>query len=224
MANEIFDTVAADYDSWYETELGNLVDEVERELAERMFKPSGVRVLEVGSGTGQYTVWLARQGYEIIAVDISSEMMTRAQAKMAELRLKAEWHLGDIAEILPELGKFNGIISLTAFEFIPDPGQVLGELYNHLEPGGCLVIGMIAGGGPWGDFYKQIAGQDPESVFNHASFYTEEQIRNWQVGSIPEIGKALFFPPNVDSLEEARKMEELKSGDPGYLVAKWVKE
>jgi 2-polyprenyl-3-methyl-5-hydroxy-6-metoxy-1,4-benzoquinol methylase len=224
MAKEIFDTAAADYDSWYETELGHLVDKVERELAEKMFKPSGVRVLEVGSGTGLYTVWLARQGYEIMAVEISPEMMKRAQAKMTELGLKAEWRLADVAKILPELGKFHGIISLTAFEFIPDPEQVLHELYNHLEPGGCLMIGIIAGGGRWGDFYKQIAGQDPESVFNHAVFYTEEQIRNWQVGSKPEIGKALFFPPNVDSLDEARKMEELKTGNPGYFVAKWVKE
>jgi ubiquinone/menaquinone biosynthesis C-methylase UbiE len=224
MSNEIFDTVAADYDSWYETGLGHLVDKVERELAERMFKPSGVRVLEVGSGTGQYTVWLARQGYEITAVDISPEMMKRAQAKMAELGLKAEWRLADITKILPELGKFHGIISLTAFEFIPDPGQVLRELYDHLEPGGCLVIGVIAGGSPWGDLYKQIASQNPESVFKHAAFYTEEQIRNWQVGSRPEIGKALFFSPDADSLDEARKMEEQKSGNPGYFVAKWVKE
>lgn len=224
MANEIFDTVAADYDNWYETELGHQVDKVERELAERMFKPSGMRVLEVGSGTGQYTVQLAGKGYEITAVEISPEMMKRAQAKMAESGLKAEWCLADVAKILPKLGKFHGIISLTAFEFIPEPEQVLRELYNHLEPGGCLVIGVIAGGGYWGNFYKQIAGQDPESVFNHAVFYTEEQIRNWQVGSKLEIGKALFFPPNVDSLDEARKMEEQRRGNPGYFVAKWVKE
>jgi hypothetical protein len=86
------------------------------------------------------------------------------------------------------------------------------------------VIGVIAGGGHWGEFYKLIAGKDPESVYNHAVFYTEEQIRNWQVGSKPEIGKALFFPPNVHSLDEARRMEEQRSGNPGYFVAKWVKE
>ena len=224
MPNELFDPVAADYDSWYETELGLTVDNAERKLVERMFKPIGVRVLEVGCGTGQYTTWLARQGYEITAVDISLEMMARAQAKMLAIGLKAEWLKADITKILPKLSKFHGIFSLTAFEFIPNPEQVLQELFNHLEPGGCLMIGVIAGGSPWGDFYTSAVRENPSSVFAHAKFYSEGQINNWQIGGKLEMGKALFFPPNVVSVAKALEMESQEDGNPGFITAKWVKE
>ena len=223
MSSELFDQVAADYDSWYETPLGLTVDKAERKLAERMFKPSGIRVLEVGCGTGQYTIWLARQGYEITAVDISQEMMARAQAKMLDIGVKVDWLQADISKILPNLGKFHGIFSLTAFEFIPNPEQVLQGLFKHLEPGGCLMIGVIAGGSPWGDFYTTAAKENLDSVFAHAKFYTEEQIKSWQIGGELEIGKALFFPPIVDSVEKALEMESQEDGNPGFFTAMWVK-
>jgi 2-polyprenyl-3-methyl-5-hydroxy-6-metoxy-1,4-benzoquinol methylase len=224
MAKEIFDSIAEHYDSWYDTELGHLVDQVERKLTKSMFTPNGKRILEVGSGTGLYTIRLAQEGYEITAVEISTEMMNLAQSKMSSLGLQAEWLAADITDVLPRLGLFHGIISLTAFEFIPNPEKVLRKLFDHLEPGGCLVIGVIAGDSPWEDLYRQTARENPDSVFNFATFYTEEEIRNWPVGPQVEIGKALYFPPNIDMLAQARKMEEEKSGRPGFLVAKWVKE
>ncbi|HWQ88691.1 MAG TPA: class I SAM-dependent methyltransferase [Desulfitobacteriaceae bacterium] len=223
MSQAIFDPIATHYDSWYATELGHLVDHLERKLAKSMFQPNGKRILEVGSGTGLYTVRLAQEGYEITAVDISAEMTSLAQTKMLELGLQAEWLVADITEVLPRLGKFHGIFSLTAFEFIPDPEKVLQELYRHLEPGGCMVIGVIAGGSPWGDFYMQTARDNPDSVFNYATFYTEAEIRNWRINSHAEIGQALYFPPNIEMLGQARKMEEEKSSEAGFLVAKWVK-
>lgn len=224
MPDELFDPVAADYDSWYETELGRMVDRVERELVEKMFQPVGNIVLEVGCGTGQYTTWLTEQGFKVTAVDISEAMMARAQAKIAALGYQVEWRQGDIATILPELGRFHGIFSLTAFEFIPSLEKVLQDLYEHLEPGGCMVIGVIAGESTWSELYMKAARDKQESVFAHASFYTEEEIMGWQVGGRIELGKALYFPPNVEMMEKARELETEKAGRPGFLVAKWVKE
>ena len=150
--------------------------------------------------------------------------MARAQAKMLAIGLKAEWLQADITKILPKLGKFHGIFSLTAFEFIPNPEQVLQGLFNLLEPGGCLMIGVIAGGSSWGDFYTAAVKENLGSVFAHAKFYTEEQIDNWQIDGKLEMGKALFFPPNVVSVVKALEMEGQEDGNPGFLAAKWVKE
>ncbi|MHB1407913.1 MAG: class I SAM-dependent methyltransferase, partial [Desulfitobacteriaceae bacterium] len=139
MTEAIFDRVAADYDSWYETEPGKAADQVERLLAQTMFQPSGTRVLEVGCGTGQYTAWLVQEGYVLTAVDVSGEMMAKAQARIATVGGQVQWWQADIIEILNQLGKFHGIFSMTAFEFIPQPEQVLAKLYDCLEPGGCLL-------------------------------------------------------------------------------------
>ncbi len=224
MASDLFDRAAAGYDSWYETELGREADRAERKLIERMFQPSGPRVLEVGCGTGQYTAWLARQGFEVTAVDISGEMMAKAQAKLAELNLKANWLKADITEVMHELGRYHGILSITAFEFIPRPEQVLQQLFGLLEPGGCLVMGVIAGESAWSEQYREIGRMNPSSVFAQANFYSETEIRNWQVGGRLELAGALYFPPGVQSLQEALDLEQRRTGYPGFLAAKWVKE
>lgn len=225
MPIELFDPVAAHYDHWYETEIGLATDQVERAQAAKLFQPSGVKVLEIGCGTGQYTAWLAEQGYQVTAVDISEKMMERAQEKIAVSGYQISWLLADITQIIDQLGLFQGIFSMTAFEFIPNPNKVLAALFSHLAPGGCLTIGMIAGGSAWSDFYEQVAWNDSRFIFAHAHFYTENEIRNWQVGVKPEIGTTLYFPPQVQTAQQALDFEEQKQkrGNPGFLMAKWVK-
>ena len=219
-----FDPVADYYDNWYETEIGRVVDQVERTQAVKLFQPPGMRVLEIGCGTGQYTVWLAGKGYQVTAVDLSEKMMERAQEKIAASGYQVSWLLADITQIVDQLGLFDGIFSMIAFEFIPNPAKVLEALFSHLAPGGCLTIGMIAGGSPWSDFYELVARNDSQSVFAHAHFYTEYEIRNWRIGGKLEIGKTLYFHPQVQTAQQALAFEEQKRGNPGFLMAKWVKE
>lgn len=222
MAKALFDSVATEYDGWYLTNLGKLVDDLERELVESLFVPSGPAVLEVGCGTGQYSLELAKKGYTLTAVDISANMMAKAKEKLDANGLKASWLLGDIREVLTHLAVFQGILSVTAFEFIPEPYAVLQELYAHLEPGGILVVGMIAGESPWSLAYQEAARQDTNSVFSQARFWTKEEVKGWKLGgNPPEIREALFFPPNAGA--EAHELENKQEGQAGFMVAKWVK-
>lgn len=224
MANVIFDRVAADYDSWYKTDLGKVVDQVERALAQKMFQTSGKQVLEVGCGTGQYTPWLVKEGYEVTAVDISREMMAQAQANFPAIGDKVHWWQADITDIIDQLGKFHGIFGMTSFEFISQPEWVLSKLYACLEQGGCLLIGVIAGNSPWSEFYQENARQKPASVYAGAQFYTEKEICHWKIGGRLEIGKSLFFSPDVVTVAEALTLEERQEGRAGFIVAKWVKD
>jgi len=225
MEEALFDHVAAHYDSWYETKIGSVSDQVERHLAQSMFKAPGPQVLEIGCGTGQYTSWLVQEGYEVTAVDISAEMMALAQKKLAENAAKAKpvhWRLADITEILDQLETYAGIFSMTAFEFVPEPEKVLQKLFSHLKPGGCLLIGLIAGRSAWSEYYEEAALNNPTSVFARAALYSKEEISSWQIGVSVEIGECLFFPPNVQTTSEALAMEEKREGNPGFVVAKWV--
>lgn len=224
MPIELFDPIAGDYDNWYETEIGRIIDQVERDLAVQLFQPSGSKLLEIGCGTGQYTTKLAELGYQITAVDISEKMMARAREKIANLGYQVNWLKADITQIIDQLEQYQGILSMSAFEFIPNPEKILAGLFEHLEPRGCLVIGVIAGESPWSEFYGRKAGTKPESVFARARFYTESEVRQWNVGGKLEIGKALYFPPEVSSVERALTMEKQKNMNPGFMVAKWVKE
>jgi len=53
----IFDEMADNYDRWYETPVGAAVDRMEKRAFLRVLEPKvGERLLEVGSGTGHWSL------------------------------------------------------------------------------------------------------------------------------------------------------------------------
>jgi len=76
-----FDTLAPTYDDDFtRTPLGlNLRRKAQARL-QRFLKP-GMRVLELGCGTGEDAQWIAEQGISIIATDASARMREHARAK-----------------------------------------------------------------------------------------------------------------------------------------------
>jgi SAM-dependent methyltransferase len=72
---------------------------------EEVLPPAG-RVLEVGAGTGAYTLWLAARGYEVTAVDLSSALMDCCARKIdaAGLSDKVTCHVADARDLSSVLG------------------------------------------------------------------------------------------------------------------------
>ncbi len=77
------------------------------------------RVLEIGSGTGRLSLDLAQQGHEVIAIDISEEMIDFAKETARQESTRVEFLQGNflsssIIERLGSSGKFDFIISTFA--------------------------------------------------------------------------------------------------------------
>jgi 2-polyprenyl-3-methyl-5-hydroxy-6-metoxy-1,4-benzoquinol methylase len=214
---------AAERLTWFSTELGRAVHEVESRLVEAMFVPPGPEVLEVGCGTGLYTARLVRRGYRVTGLDASGQMLARARERLVRLGMSANWIQGSVEEAAGRLGTYDGILSVTAFEFIPDPDRVVRTVFEHLRPGGCLVVAVIAEGSAWSAHHAAVARERPDSVFARARFWRPEEVARWDVGVACEMGTALHFPPTVSSYEDAMTAEQRRCGLPGFLVAKWVK-
>lgn len=80
----LFNGEAEDYDKWYETKIGEHADRVETECALSLFKVEpGMRLLDVGCGTGNFSIKLARQDASVVGVDISREMLVIAEKKQS---------------------------------------------------------------------------------------------------------------------------------------------
>lgn len=190
------DEKAGSYDAWYETPLGKFVDAVETHLALSMFTPKpGMKVLDVGCGTGNFSLKLARQGVLVTGIDISEEMLAIARSKAAqnpELKMEFKWM--DFNQLDFEDECFDGVISMTALEFAQDLDHVYAEMYRVLKPGGQLLIGVITSEGDWGRYYLEKAKADPKSVFNYFHLKSREELENLDREHLAASKECLFVP------------------------------
>jgi SAM-dependent methyltransferase len=102
------------------------------------------RALEVGAGEGADAVWLAGQGWNVTAVDISSVALDRgraeAQASGAEVADRISWtHLDVLADPLPA-GPFD-LVSLQFMHFgVADRVPLFERCKDAVSAGGTLLI------------------------------------------------------------------------------------
>ena len=104
----------------------------------------GMRALELGCGAAQNSLWLARQGLDCAALDISSEQLRHARdlAAKAGLSLRlVEGPLEEFPRLVP--GTFDFIHSSHAMEFAVDPGAVVRLVFDALVPGGRFVMSTV---------------------------------------------------------------------------------
>ena len=63
------------------------------------YVPKGGRLLELGCGAGDITLWLAGEGYDIYGVDIAPTAIEWAQQKAKERRIKADFRVGNVLDL-----------------------------------------------------------------------------------------------------------------------------
>lgn len=103
------------------------------------------RVAELGCGIGRLTRVLARRAAHVVAVDVSPEMLTRAQELNPALD-NVEWVLGDGASLAGiEDASVDAVVSHVVLQHIPSAEVQLGyvrEFARILAPGGWAAFGL----------------------------------------------------------------------------------
>lgn len=170
---EYFDKIAHRYDEWYKTKVGGYVDRTEKKLVFSMIKTKHGDALDLGCGTGNYTLELYKRGFQVVGVDISRRMLKIAQKKLPNVKfIKAN------AYSLPfEDNTFDLVLSVTMLEFIHEPEKVLSEVYRVLKPGGEAVIGTMNGKSMW-FIFKRMKSLFVETAYRYARFYTPKELEN----------------------------------------------
>ena len=97
------------------------------------------RVLDLGTGTGFFAFLLAEAGHEVTALDLSPEMLRRAEVWRSELELAVDFKLGNAADTgLPE-GSFDYIVTRNLSWALPDLEAAYAHWFRLLRLGGRLL-------------------------------------------------------------------------------------
>ncbi len=106
----------------------------------RRHAPPPGPVLDLGCGSGWTSLFLARAGWDVLGVDISERMVEIARDRADAEGSPAEFLVADVEEL--DLGRrdFAAVVLFDALHHCPGYAHVLRRGYEHLRPGGCLLL------------------------------------------------------------------------------------
>jgi SAM-dependent methyltransferase len=167
------------------------------DLADLAGLSEGSRVLEIGCGTGQATLSLARRGYSVLCVELGAGLAAAARRNLEPFPNVEVVH-ANFESREPERADFDAIVAFTAFHWV-DPELRYEKAARLLREGGSLVVA--------GSLHVQRPGGD--------SFWTDVQEDYDAVVPSPENRP----PPLPDEIDDLR--EEIEgSGRFEYVAAR----
>lgn len=140
---EIYDEAASYYQQlrWFKTRLTRLeYAQTEAALLDQFqFIPDNKgRYLEIGCGPGTWTKVVAAHSAEVVALDISANMIEQARRYIGDATNVTFVH-GDAAHYQPE-GRLDGFFSFRVVEYIDGWQETLKRVASHVPSGGRAVI------------------------------------------------------------------------------------
>jgi len=130
----------------------NTVPEVDF-LLDELHLPPGGSILDVGCGTGRHAIELAKRGYAVTGLDLSSEMLSRAAEAARTENVHVEWIRSNATQfIFP--GRFDAAVCLCEGAFgllgqsddpIDQPLSILCNISRSLKPQARAVFTVLNG-------------------------------------------------------------------------------
>lgn len=139
------DSVRQGYNRWatvYDHD-GNPLPALEEPVVQRAVgNVHGLRVLDVGCGTGRHSQWLAAAGAQVTAMDFSEGMLAAARQKPGLEQVA--FHVHDLHQRWPfPEGAFDLAVSGLVLEHVTDLSHFFAELRRVVQPGGRAVLSTL---------------------------------------------------------------------------------
>jgi ubiquinone/menaquinone biosynthesis C-methylase UbiE len=100
-------------------------------------------ILEVAPGPGYLSIELAKKGYNVTGVEISSDFVRIEKNNATEANVLVDFKEGNAANLPCEDNYFDFVVCSAAFKNFKDPVKALCEMYRVLKKDGvALVIDM----------------------------------------------------------------------------------
>ena len=129
------------YAGFYDALFGPVLQPGRRAVLQALKCRPGERVLEVGVGTG-LSLGLYPAGVKVTGIDVSSEMLAKARARVAR---KGFTHVEALLEMDAEAmsfadASFDKVVAMYVLPVVPNPGRLLSELHRVCKPSGEIYL------------------------------------------------------------------------------------
>lgn len=130
---------------------------------EKPYLPRQGRLLELGCGAGNISLWLAQQGYEVSGIDIAPTAVAWAQEKAAQQGINADFRVGNVCDMIAYAdASFDIVLDGHCLHCIigEDRARFFAEARRVLKPGGYLLILTMCndpGGDPVPEWYDPVS-------------------------------------------------------------------
>jgi ubiquinone/menaquinone biosynthesis C-methylase UbiE len=179
------------------------------------------RVLDLACGTGSLSIPLAKLGFEVTGLDLSSEMLSVAEEKARRDQVSITFLQQNMTE-LSGLEAFDYIVcfcdSLNYLEDEEEVNRTFARVYDQLKPGGIFMFDVHS-------VHKM------ENVFKNQTFFSNEEnisyIWNCYEGEDPysvEHDLTFFIKDSKENVYNRFDETHFQRSFPAHLYEAWLKE
>lgn len=203
------------------------------EIEEVIPAKQSLKILDVGCGTGYFSILLAQRGHEVTGIDLTPDMIEGAGQLAEEEGAKCRFLIMDAEKLEFQDESFDVVISRNLTWTLPHPDEAYAEWLRVLKKGGILL-----------NFDADYGLEDSEDVSGlppmHAHYMIGEQLRHenneikkslpisskrrpyWDISMLNQLGVEQFC---ID-LGVSRRIYTKKDGfyNPTPLFKLWVRK
>lgn len=141
--------------------VADLIADLGRDLVAAAGVGPGMRVLDVGAGTGNATLPAAEAGADVVATDVTPELLDIGERVSRERGLAVRWLPADAQDLpLPD-AEFDVVLSCIGAMFAPDHAAAAAELLRVCRPGGVVAMANWTPDGAVGRFFGVLGRYGP---------------------------------------------------------------
>lgn len=144
----------------------------------------GANVLEIGIGNGRDSIYIAKEGHNVVGIDIANEPVRVTQKKAKDGRLdNATFEIGDAEKLRYDDATFDAVYSVAAVHstLLDD---TLSQIYRVLKPGGTAKLFLytkIKTGPKWINYWSPV---QIKNIANKSGFKIKKFREGHRVDSI----------------------------------------
>ena len=161
----------------------------QEELQSHLPEGSGLRILDIGTGTGFFAILMARLGHRVTGIDLTPAMLVEAHALAEALNLDVEFLEMNAQRLDFQDESFDVILSRNLTWTLPEPVKAYQEWYRVLKKGGILMNFDADYAANVRSASTQNCAVAPDSPYGHVGMTAQMQQENDAITLAMDIGQ-----------------------------------